>query len=188
MASRDPHAFLEWETQQPEAYELFGGKVRLKVGGTLGHNTVADNLHVALATRLDRATFRAWRASTRVRAPNGDITYPDVVVSRHRRRPDQSFIDDPTLIVEVLSAAIANLELTEKRWVYFAIPSLQQLVYVSPDAAKLELVTREPDGSWRSVFVTGLDAELPLTALDLTLPLAEIYDGIDVVAVPPAAG
>ncbi len=175
MASRDPHAFLDWETQQPEPYEFFSGNVRLKAGGTLGHNAVADNLHVALAIRLNGATYRAWRANTRVRNPGGEITYPDVVVSYTRRRNDALYLDDPILIVEVLSAATADLELTEKRWAYVAIPTLQQLVYVAPDKAKLELVTREPDNRWRSVFITGLDADLPLTSLEFTLPMAEVY-------------
>ena len=175
MTSRDPRAFLEWEAHQPESHELFGGKVRLQAGGTIGHNTVADNLHVALATRVNRANYRAWRGSTRVRAPAGEITYPDIVVSGTPRRPEELFISDPISIVEVLSAPTSNLELTRKRWVYFSIPTLQQLVYVSPDTAKLERVSREPDGSWRSVFVTGLDADLELACLDLTLPMAEIY-------------
>jgi Uma2 family endonuclease len=175
MASPDPRAFLEWEAHQPEPYEFFGGKVGLKVGGTLGHNTVADNLHVALAIRLNGTNYRAWRANTRVRSPGGEITYPDVVVSCKHRRSDSLYLDDPILIVEVLSPATADLELTRKRWTYVAIPTLQQLVYVAPDTAKLELVTREPDNSWRSVFVTGLDADLPLACLDLTLPMAEIY-------------
>lgn len=180
MPPPDPRAVLEWETQQPEPHEFFGGKVRLKASGTLGHNTIADNLHVALATRLQRTACRAWRAQTRVRAPAGEITYPDIVVSSRARSSTELCIDDPVLLVEVLSAPTANLELTLKRWVYITIPSLRQLVYVSPDKAKLELVTREPDDSWRSVIITGLPADLPLASLDLTIPLTEIYADTDV--------
>ena len=175
MPRADPRAFLEWETQQPEPHEFFGGKMRLKAGATLGHNAVADNLHVALATRLKRTAYRAWRAQTRVRAPAGEITYPDIVVSNRARSSTELCIDDPVLLVEVLSAPTANLELTPKRWVYITIPSLRQLVYISPDKAKLELVTRQPDDSWRSVFITGLDTDLPLACLDLTIPLTEVY-------------
>ena len=171
----DPDAFLDWEMRQAERYELVFGEARLMVGAAMGHNTVADNIHVALANRLRGGACRAWRADTRIRNPNGDLTYPDVVVSCTPRRPDELFIDDPVLVIEVLSPSTSHYDQTEKRWVYQAIPTLQQLVYVAPDEAKLELVSREPDDSWRSVFITGLDADLPLACLDLTLPMAEIY-------------
>jgi len=83
------------------------------------------------------------------------------------------------LVIEVLSPSTAEDDQTEKRWVYQAITSLRQLVYVSPSEAKAELATREKDQSWRSVFVTGVDASLALACLDLGLPLAEIYEGMD---------
>jgi len=175
-----PENFLAWEQQQAERYEFVGGDVRLMVGAAMGHNTVADNVHVALANRLRGSGCRAWRADSRVRSPSGQFTYPDVVVSCTPRRADELFIDDPILVVEVLSPSTANYDLTEKRWAYVPIPSLRQLVYISPDKAKLELVTREPDDSWRSVIITGLATDLPLACLDLTIPMAEIYADTDV--------
>lgn len=171
----DPDAFLDWEQHQAGRYELVDGQVRLMVGAAMGHNTVADNIHVALANRLRGSQCRAWRADTRVRSLNDQFVYPDVVVSCTPRRPDELFIDDPVVVIEVLSPSTAHYDQTEKRWVYQAIPSLRQLVYVSPNEAKLELVTREPDNSWRSIFITGLDTDLALASLDLTLPMAEIY-------------
>ena len=171
----DPRAFLEWEKHQPERYEYVTGKVRLMVGGTIGHNDITDNIHAALRTRLRGTTCRARAVQTRVKAADDIFVYPDVVVSCTARRPDELFIDDPVLVVEVLSPSTAHYDTNEKRSIYQAIPTLQQLVYVAPDAAKLELVSREPDGSWRSIFITGLDADLPLAFLDLTLPMTEIY-------------
>lgn len=174
----DPDAFLEWEQRQAERYELVAGEVRMMVGGTMGHNTVADNIHVALANKLRGSPCRAWRADTRVRTADDGFVYPDVVVSCTPRRPDELFIDDPVLVVEVLSPSTAQYDQSEKRWVYQAIPTLRQLLFVSPREAKVELVTRQADDSWRSVFVTGLEAALTLDALDLSLPMADVYADI----------
>ena len=171
----DPDACLDWEQHQAERYELVDGQVRLMVGGTIGHNDITDNIHAALRTRLRGTPCRARAVQTRVRAADEHYVYPDVVVSCTPRRPDELFIDDPVVVIEVLSPSTAHYDQTEKRWVYQAIPSLRQLVYVSPNEAKLELVTREPDNSWRSIFITGLDTDLALASLDLTLPMAEIY-------------
>lgn len=175
----DPDAFLDWERRQTERHELVGGSIRMMVGGTIGHNDVTDNIYAGLRRRLRGSACRARTVQTRVKGANGEVVYPDVLVSCTPRRSDELYVDDPVLVVEVLSPSTAEYDQAEKRWVYQAIPSLRQLVLVSPSEAKVELVTREEDQSWRSVFVTGLDASLALACLDFSLPLAEIYEGVD---------
>lgn len=175
----DPDAFLEWEARQAERYELVGGVVRMMVGGTIGHNTAADNILVALAKRLRGSSCRAWRGDTRVLGTDGEIMYPDVMVSCSPRRPDETVIDDPVLVVDVLSPSTVHYDQADKRWAYQAIDSLRQLVFVSPAEAKAEVVTRQQDDTWLVSFVTGIDAALPLACLDLTLPMAEIYADIE---------
>jgi Uma2 family endonuclease len=171
----DPDAFLEWEQRQAERYELVAGEARMMVGGSIGHNDITDNIQAALRSRLRGTPCRPRSVQTRVRCSDESFTYPDVVVSCSPRRSDELFIDDPVLVVEVLSPSTAQYDQGEKRWVYQAIGTLRQLVFVSPREAKIELVTRQADDSWRSVFFTGLDATLPLESLDLMLPMAEIY-------------
>ena len=171
----DPDAFLDWEQRQAERYELVAGEVRLMVGGTIGHNDVTDNIHAAFRSRLRGTPCRARAVQTRVQAGNDSFVYPDIVVSCSPRRPEELFIDDPVLVVEVLSPSTAQYDQGEKRWVYQAIPSLQQLVLVSPREAKVEVVTRQADDSWRSMFVTDLEAMLPLDSLGFGLPMAEVY-------------
>jgi Uma2 family endonuclease len=174
----DPDVFLDWEQRQTERYELVGGVVRMMVGGTIGHNDITGNVFSALRQRLRGTPCRARSVQTRVQAPGGQLLYPDVLVSCTPRRPDELVVDDPVLIVEVLSPSTAHYDQTAKRWAYQAIPSVRQILYVAPDEAKIEIVTRETDHSWRSVFVTGLDAVLPLDSLDLGLPMADVYDDI----------
>ena len=183
----DPEAFLDWEQRQAERYELVGGEARMMVGGTIGHNDITDNIHAALRSRLCGSPCRARTVQTRVRTADDGFVYPDVVVSCSPRRPEELFIDDPGLVVEVLSPSTAQYDQGEKRWVYQALPSLRQLVLVSPREAKVELATREADGSWRSVFVTGLDGALELASLDLALPMAESYADVPLAVTAPAA-
>lgn len=175
----DTQTFLDWEERQAERFEFVGGVVRMMVGGTIGHNTVADNLHVALANRLSGSKCRAWRGDTRVQAPGSQIMYPDVLVSCTPRRPDETVIDDPVLIVEVLSPSTAHYDQTDKRWAYQSIETVRQLLLVAPNEAKVELVTRQGDGTWLVSFIIGLDADVPLACLDLSLPMAEIYADVE---------
>ncbi len=44
--------FLEWERQQAERYEYLQGLIRMMVGGTADHNTIALNIAAALRAGL----------------------------------------------------------------------------------------------------------------------------------------
>ena len=48
----------------------------------------------------------------------------------------------------------------------------------TPDEAKVEIVARGADGSWRSIFLTERAGGLPLPCLELVLPMAAIYADI----------
>jgi hypothetical protein len=41
---------------------------------------------------------------------------------------------------------------------------------------------REPDGTWRFTTVRGLDGVVRLPSVDIAIPLAEIYENLDLVA------
>jgi Uma2 family endonuclease len=183
----DPDAFLDWEQRQAECYELVAGKVRLIVGHSIGHNDITDNSQAALRSRLRGTPCQARTVQTRVRCGDDSFLYPDVVVSSSPRQPDELFIDDPVLVVEVLSPSTAPYDQGEKRWVYQAIPTLRQPLFVSPREPKVEIVTRKPDDSWRSVFTMGLDATLTLDSLEVSLPMAVIYADVTFAAPAQAA-
>ena len=53
------------------------------------------------------------------------------------------------------------------------------MLFIAADEPRVELFARGTKGAWVSTFVTGLDAEVPLGALELTLPMAELYAGAD---------
>jgi hypothetical protein len=57
---------------------------------------------------------------------------------------------------------------------------------LAQDAVRAELLTRTKQG-WLVQDIEGQDAELNLPALGISLPLAELYDGIALPAPPPAA-
>ena len=148
-------------------------------GGTVGHGDIAENILMSLNQRLAGTGCRARGGNVRVRNPAGKHMYPDVFVSCGRPHRSDVFIDDPVLVVEVLSLSTEGYDQTIKRWAYQEIETLRTLVLVSQDEMKLELVTRAAGGTWSSTFLVGPRAVLPLSDLDVELPLAEIYADID---------
>jgi Uma2 family endonuclease len=171
--------FLDWENRQPERYEFVGGVLRLMSGGTASHDLVAMNLARVLGNALAGRPCFVHGSNLKVRSPEGASMYPDVFVRCGSHRGQAQVVDDPIVVVEVLSPSTQRDDLTLKRWAYQAIPSLQAILFVSAQTAAVELAEREPDGSWRSRHFRGLDATVPLAALAVELPAAEFYMGAD---------
>lgn len=174
----DPDAFIAWENRRKQRWELVAGEVRMMSGGTLAHDLIASNLLRILGNALGGGPCFVHGSNLKIRSPTGTVTYPDAFV---RCGPitsdDVTEIEDPVLVVEVLSPRTRSQDLIVKRWAYQAIPSLQLLLYVEPKKPKVELVAREPDGSWRSRFFERLDNDVPLEALGIALPLRQAYAG-----------
>ena len=171
--------FLAWEERQAERYELVGGVLRLMSGGTANHDLVAMNLARCLGNALAGRPCFVHGSNLKVRSPEGASMYPDVFVRCGSNRGEAQVVDDPVLVVEVLSPSTQRDDLTLKRGVYQPTPTLQAILLVSAQAAAIELAEREPDGSWRSRHYRGLDATVPLAALTIELPAAEVYAGAD---------
>lgn len=174
----EPKAFLAWENRQRQRYELVNGVVRLMTGGTAGHNRIAVRIAARLERRLAGGDCAVHQNDLKVVSPTGLVTYPDVMVRCGGFDEDATEVDDPVLVVEVLSPGTRGKDLIGKRYAYQAIPSLRWLVYVEPKKVQVEVVSREPDGSWRGVFLTRLDDMLRIEPLGIEIGLAEIYAGL----------
>ncbi len=174
----DTEGFLAWEARQPERWELVSGVVRMMAGGTARHDMIATNLRVALAQRLRGTGCRVFGSDFRLVTPKGDVAYPDLSVRCGPVDPEATQMDDPVLLVEVLSPSTAQFDLTRKKRAYEAIPSLRALVYVVPEEPLVLVLRRGEGDAWREELVEGTDAILDLPEIGIQVPLSEIYADI----------
>ena len=107
--------------------------------------------------------------------------YADLSIVRGEPELDEGAINlfNPTLVAEVISPTTANRDRGFKRDLYQSIPSLQVYLVIDQFKAQLEVDSRQEVG-WQTQEFAGLDAIVPLPALDCELPLAEIYAGIEI--------
>jgi Uma2 family endonuclease len=89
------------------------------------------------------------------------------------------------VIFEVVSESTASEDFVTKNAEYRATPSVQRYVVLQQTQAAAAVFSRK-GGDWVSELVTGEGAMLPLPEIDLELPLAEIYLGVEFVAVADA--
>jgi Uma2 family endonuclease len=171
--------FLTWENQEAQRYEFVGGVLTLMAGGTENHDLVGINIAASLNQCLRGTPCRVHGSNLKVRSPAGASMYPDAFVRCGLAIGDRMVVDDPVLVVEVLSPTTQQADLTRKRWAYQAIDTLQAMLFVAADEARVELFSRGPGGVWLSRFIVGRDGDVPLDALGIALPMADLYAGAD---------
>ncbi|HEY0835331.1 MAG TPA: Uma2 family endonuclease [Azospirillum sp.] len=170
-------AFLAWERRQPERYEYVGNEIRMMVGGTVNHARIAGNLFFHLRRAGEPRGCQAFFEMLKVIAAD-QVHYPDVVMSCSPQSGRGDVLADPALIVEVLSPSTAHVDRGPKWHNYQTITSLQAYLLVAQDRPRVDAYLRQPNG-WAYVIHTGMESAVTIPALDLALPLAEIYSGVD---------
>jgi Uma2 family endonuclease len=174
--------YLAGEAQANTKHEYLGGVVHAMAGASNRHNIIASNFLGALITRFRGKSCQPFNSDTKVRITFPDHTrfyYPDAMVVCLRNQDEDHFQDQPVLIVEVLSDSTRRADLTEKRDAYLTISSLQVLIFVEPDEARVLLYRRSlPQGGFATEEYAGLEEVLLLPELVTEIPLAELYERV----------
>ena len=176
--------YLAGELVSPVKHEYVGGVVYAMAGARNAHNDIAANALIGLGSRLRGKRCRAFNSDTKVRIQlprHVRFYYADAgVVCRPNPRED-SYHDEPVVIVEVLSRRTRRIDEGEKKDAYLTIPTLTAYLLVEQDEPKIVVHRRGADGFAAEVY-EGLDAVIPLPEIEIELPLADVYERVEFVA------
>lgn len=179
--------FFTWQERQEERYELVGGlPVRMMVGASNRHDRVVLNLLVQLGTRLRGSDCVPFTGDSGLETYPGQIRRPDAGVDCGPRDQSAFKAAAPRLVAEVLlSPSTRDFDTIGKLAEYKGVESLEHILYVEPNHAKVMAWSRGPDRAWIRVRVEEIALSVELPALGIALPLADIYEGVEFPAVPP---
>lgn len=171
--------FFDWQERQAERYELVDGfPLRMMAGASNRHDLVVLNLLAEFRTRLRGSGCTPFTGDGAVETRPGQIRRPDAGVDCGRRDPEGYVAADPRLVAEVLSPSTRDFDAVEKLAEYKTQESLEHILYIEPNRPEVIVYSRAGDRSWVKSRVEALDSSIPLPALGIELPLAEIYDGV----------
>jgi Uma2 family endonuclease len=168
--------FLAWEAKQETRHEFVDGEIFAMTGGTLFHAIISGNLYKLLTSQLDTCGCLTVY-ETQVLA--GDkVFYPDIVTTCDPNAADRPLIEQPTLIVEVLSPSTESYDRGIKCTLYQQLlPTLRSYLLVSQDSLRVDVFRRTTSG-WHLSSHTGPDAMIELAEPACRLPLSAIYQGL----------
>jgi Uma2 family endonuclease len=178
--------YLAGELKSAVKHEYLGGMVYAMAGARNAHNLIATNAVGVLHAGLRGKKCRPFNSDTkiRVRLPTQwRFYYPDASVVCHPNPPDDSFQDEPVVIVEVVSEATRRIDEGEKKDAYLSIPSLSTYVLLEQSTPAAIVYRRTEQGFSREAHA-GLTASIRLNEIDVELLLAGVYEAVEFVAEP----
>lgn len=172
--------FLTWCLDQDGKWELVGGEpILMMTGASETHDLVVVNLLSWLRTALRGGPCRPTTDDVAARMIGGNVRRPDVTIACGPPDPTSLESKEPRAFFEVLSPSTRSFDLLKKPEEYKRLPSLRHIVLVDPARPRVWLWSRSDENApWTDTDVEGLEATVALSALDLSLPMAEIYDGV----------
>ena len=179
---RTPEEYLELDRNSEFKHEYLDGAVIEMSGGTINHSTIRTNTSGLLWRALDGSSCEV-HSDVRVSPPGGrTYCFPDVFVicGKPRFKGDRSdTVENPVLIVEVLSNSTSDYDQGVKFRRYRSIPELRQYVLFAQDEPYVMVYSKTEQGFWLLAEYSGLDKTIHLDSVDITLPLTAVYRGVE---------
>ncbi|MBD2579895.1 Uma2 family endonuclease [Oscillatoria sp. FACHB-1406] len=174
-----PEEYLEWEVHQELRYEYIDEEILAMTGGTIPHNDIDLNLYTALRPHLRELGCRVNVSDVKVKAGKKNrYFYPDLVVTCNADDlKARDFIQNPTVIVEVLSPSTANYDRTKKLQCYRQIPSLQEYVLIDSEAMSVEIYRRGEGKMWLYCAYEAGEA-IAIDSIKFECAIELLYEGV----------
>ena len=171
--------YLEWEPTQELRYEYDNGEVLAMTGGTIPHNDIALNFYTVLRPHLRSRGCRINVSDVKLQvSSNSSYYYPDVIVSCDPQDLNaRKFIQNPKIIVEVLSPGTSARDRGEKFTNYLKIPSLQEYLLIDSEKISVERYCRGEGRMWLYYPYTKGDI-VTLSSIEFEFPISLLYEGV----------
>lgn len=171
--------YLEWEAQQEIRHEYVNGEVFAMTGNTIPHNDIALNFYTALRPHLRFTGCRMNVSDVKLQVSfQSRYYYPDVIVSCDPQDLNsRQFIQNPKIIVEVLSPSTSAKDRDEKCTCYLKIPTLQEYILIDAEKIFVERYCRGEGRMWLYYSYTAGEI-ITLSSIGFNLPIALLYEGV----------
>ena len=175
--------YFALERASERRFEYRNGEIICMSGGSIRHAAIAFNISSQFGANLRGRPCRVYGSDLAVYVPQGlPYRYPDVSVvcgePRVRIVDGRDCLENPVLLVEVLSPASADYDLGTKFEQYKSIPDFTEYLLVEQDRPHAIRRTKRDVNSWHETVFDAVDATVRLESIAVDLPMREIYEGV----------
>jgi len=177
-ASAERHEFY-----RGEIFRLYGhGDLLAMSGAGTRHNIIFSNLFIGLGNKLKGKSCQPYGPDLRINIPENSLyTYPDISIFcgdlQNSAKDEESFVQ-PTVIIEILSPSTKEYDRGGKFKLYRDIPALKEYILVDAASINVEIFRLNKNQHWELEELKQINTSLVFESLQISIPLAEIYDRI----------
>ncbi len=172
--------YFALEQAEDQRYEYHAGEVFAMAGGTESHALISMNIGAALVSALRGKPCRVYGADMKLYVSDYDnFCYPDVQVLCEKGIRHGIYVENPVLIVEVLSDSTESYDRGRKFERYRSIGSLQYYLLADQGRKHVELYERESASRWT---LSDPQDRLVFQSLDIGLDVEEIYRQVEFIS------
>ncbi|MFC0772884.1 Uma2 family endonuclease [Terrimonas alba] len=177
--------YLEFEKTSEEKHEYYKGEIFAMSGSKVPHNTIAMNLSGILVQKLKDKSCKPFNSDQRIYIPQNSLfTYPDISVvcgKTETKDNDDWNLLNPTVIIEVLSKSTRDYDMGGKFALYRDIVTLKEYILVDSESLNVYAFRINEGGHWELEEYKKMEDTLSIRILELSVSLAEIYEGVSLV-------
>ena len=171
--------YLELEAASPFRHEYVDGVMYAMSGALVRHNVIGGNVFAALLAHLRGKPCRPYIEAVKaayLTSRKNFFYYPDVMVACGKTDLEAQYIEDPKLVIEVLSPSTEKVDRKEKALNYQKIVTLEEYVLIAQSHCEVTVQRRR--GDWRPEVLNAGALTVELESVGLKLPLMQIYEGL----------
>jgi Uma2 family endonuclease len=175
--------YFELEEKAAFKSEFRNGKIVKMAGGTYEHGVI----HLAISSLLfmismQRKDLQVFNSDQKIYLPKyNHSVFADtsaLIGKREMYKGGNQALLNPMIIFEVLSNSTENYDKRGKFRKYQSIPSFQEYVLIEQEMPIIDVLTKKEDG-WLMKTYIGLEEEIYLKSIDVTLKMADIYSKVE---------
>ena len=169
--------YFALEQAEDQRYEYIAGEVFAMAGGSESHALIGASIIIGLGNALRGKPCRIYTADMKLYVREYDkFCYPDVQVLCESGIGHEKYVENPILIVEVLSDSTESYDRGLKFEQYRSIETLQYYLLVDQNRRHVDLYERESGQRW---MLTAPQDSVVLSGLDIKLEIDEIYRQVE---------
>jgi Uma2 family endonuclease len=172
--------FIAWALEQPSGrFELDNGRVVAMAPERAAHAIVTGNMFVCLRSAIGagRLACRAFPDGMAVRVDDSTVYEPDALVRCGPGLPgDAVELNDPVVVVEVISPSSRGVDRGAKLASYFSLPSVRHYLVVDTDKRVVIHHRRDEEGRIGSTIIR--DGPLAFDPPGLAIDIRDVFDGL----------
>jgi Uma2 family endonuclease len=170
--------FLHWDDGTDTRHELIGGFPVAMAPGLEDHGVLALRLGARIDAGLTKR--RPCRVGTEAGILHPDRTdtflVADLAVTCAPRTARRQYMEDPILLVEVLSPSTERHDRRIKVPAYQRIASVQEILLIDSESRYAELHRRQGE-QWVIQLVIGDAGVISFASVSVEISMSELYEG-----------